>query len=76
MADVVVLGQVGRDPVDPTGGGDSCVAALTTAVLGGAAPADAAWAASAAVTGTVRRLGGRPAPSPECLAQVVRAHRR
>ncbi|MGY1708060.1 PfkB family carbohydrate kinase [Geodermatophilus sp. SYSU D00758] len=72
----VLVPRLDEDPVDPTGGGDSYVAALTAAVLGGAAPVDAAWAASAAATSTVRRLGGRPGLSPEGLAEVVRAHRR
>ncbi|SHG81965.1 PfkB family carbohydrate kinase [Geodermatophilus nigrescens] len=60
-------------PADPTGGGDSTVAALTAAVLGGATPEDAARAASAAATLTVGRLGGRPAlTAADLAAQVAR----
>jgi ribokinase len=62
-------------PVDPTGAGDSYVAALTATLLGGAGPEDAAWAASAAMALTVAHAGGRPALDPASLGEVVRRHR-
>jgi|1186.fasta_scaffold995111_2 hypothetical protein len=79
MADVVVVGQIGRDlvlRVDalPTVG-HYYVAALTAALLGGAAPEDAAWAASAAAALCVTRAGGRPALSPEALRSAVHRFR-
>jgi ribokinase len=51
---------LGQDPVDPTGAGDTVVAALTVALLRGADPGTAAWEAGAAAALTVTRLGGRP----------------
>ncbi|MCZ2838469.1 PfkB family carbohydrate kinase [Modestobacter sp. VKM Ac-2985] len=52
---------LGPAPVDPTGAGDSVVAAFTVALLRGADPGTAAWQAGAAAALTVDRLGGRPA---------------
>ncbi|HEV7870492.1 MAG TPA: PfkB family carbohydrate kinase [Modestobacter sp.] len=60
---------LGQDPVDPTGAGDSAVAALTVALLRGADPGTAAWEAGAAAALTVARLGGRPRLDP---AEVTR----
>jgi ribokinase len=55
---------LGEDPVDPTGAGDTVVAALTAALLRGADPGTAAWEAGAAAAMTVARLGGRPRLDP------------
>ncbi|MGY1608311.1 MULTISPECIES: PfkB family carbohydrate kinase [unclassified Geodermatophilus] len=63
------------EPVDPTGGGDAFVAALTAALLDGASPTGAARAASAAGTLTVQRLGGRPALTADALAAQVARER-
>jgi ribokinase len=63
---------LGEDPVDPTGAGDAVVAALTAALLGDAAPEDAAWTAAAAAALTVSRLGGRPELTAPALAGVLR----
>jgi ribokinase len=71
----VLTPLIGGPVVDPTGAGDAYVAALTAALLGDAAPADAAWAAAAAAALTVTRPGGRPELTAEALAQVVRDHR-
>ena len=57
------------DVVDPTGGGDSFTAALTVALLRGEEVERAARWATAAAGSTVRRLGGRPALSPEELEE-------
>ena len=62
---------LGGPPVDPTGAGDVYVATLTATLLGGAAPEDAAWAASAAAGLTVRHAGGRPQLDPERLRAAV-----
>jgi ribokinase len=56
----VLVPLLGNEPVDPTGAGDTVVAALTAALLRGAGPATAAWEAGAAAALTVSRLGGRP----------------
>jgi sugar/nucleoside kinase (ribokinase family) len=71
----LLLPQLGEDPVDPTGAGDSYVAALTAALLGGAAPEDAAWFASSAAALCVTRAGGRPALSPDALRSAVHRFR-
>lgn len=55
-----VVPLLGEDPVDPTGAGDTVVAALTAALLRGADVRAAAWEAGAAAALTVARLGGRP----------------
>ncbi|WP_346768865.1 PfkB family carbohydrate kinase [Crystallibacter degradans] len=56
----VVMPLLGEEPVDPTGGGDSFVAALTMALLAGETPELAAWWAAVAAADVVRRPGGRP----------------
>ncbi|MFI7744526.1 PfkB family carbohydrate kinase [Kocuria rhizosphaericola] len=56
----VVLPHLGEDPVDPTGAGDSFVAALTVALLRGESPESAAWWAAAAAAEVVGSAGGRP----------------
>lgn len=56
----VVLPQLGEDPVDPTGGGDAFVAALTVGLLRGEDPETAAWWAAAAAAQVVGTAGGRP----------------
>jgi len=71
----LLLPLLGSEPVDPTGAGDSYVAALTAALLGGAAPEDAAWAASAAAALCVVRAGGRPELSPDALGAAIRRFR-
>jgi ribokinase len=71
----VLVPHLAEAPVDPTGAGDASVAALAAALLGGAAPEDAAWRAAGAAALTVARAGGRPALSPSALAGVVSAHR-
>ncbi|WP_448626873.1 PfkB family carbohydrate kinase [Geodermatophilus sp. URMC 64] len=71
----LLLPLLGGPPVDPTGAGDSYVAALTAALLGGAAPEDAAWAAAAAAALCVVRAGGRPELTPEALGAAVRRFR-
>jgi ribokinase len=54
--------------VDTTGAGDAFTAALTLALVRGAAPVDAGHAASAAAAATVGHAGGRPDLSPRILA--------
>jgi ribokinase len=71
----VVVPLLGKAPVDTTGAGDAYVAALTAALLGGAAPEDAAWVAAAAASLAVARPGGRPALDPAALGDVVRRYR-
>jgi ribokinase len=71
----LVVPLLGGEPVDPTGAGDVFVAALTAALLGGAAPRDAAWTAAAAASLTVRHPGGRPALAVDEVAAVVRSNR-
>jgi ribokinase len=71
----LLLPLLGGNPVDPTGAGDSYVAALTATLLGGSGPRDAAWAASAAAALVVGRAGGRPELSPQALAAAVRRYR-
>ncbi|MEX5260039.1 PfkB family carbohydrate kinase [Kocuria sp. CPCC 205263] len=56
----VLLPHLGEDPVDPTGAGDSFVAALTVALLRGESPESAAWWAAAAAADVVGTAGGRP----------------
>ena len=56
----VLLPHLGEDPVDPTGAGDSFVAALTVALLRGERPESAAWWAGAAAAEVVGSAGGRP----------------
>ncbi|MCW2134564.1 PfkB family carbohydrate kinase [Arthrobacter sp. VKM Ac-2550] len=56
----VVLPLLGEEAVDPTGGGDSFVAALAMALLAGETPELAAWWAAVAAADVVRRPGGRP----------------
>lgn len=56
----VVLPHQGGDPVDPTGGGDAFVAALTVGLLRGEGPETSARWAAAAAGEVVRREGGRP----------------
>lgn len=56
----VVLPHLGQDPVDPTGGGDAFVAALTVGLLRGRSPEEAGWWAAAAAAEVVGRAGGRP----------------
>jgi ribokinase len=73
--DDVLVPLLGGEPVDPTGAGDAYVATLTAALVVGAAPEDAAWAASAASCLTVSRVGGRPQLDPGVLREVVRRHR-
>jgi ribokinase len=71
----LVIPLFGGPTVDATGAGDAYVAALAAALLGNAAPADAAWAAAAAAALTVGHPGGRPALTPAALADVLREHR-
>jgi ribokinase len=71
----VLVPLLGDAPVDVTGAGDAYVATLTAALLGGAAPVAAAWAASAAMALTVGHPGGRPALGWERLREVVRRER-
>lgn len=56
----VVLPLLGEEPVDPTGGGDSFVAALAMALLAEETPELAAWWAAVAASDVARRPGGRP----------------
>jgi ribokinase len=71
----VVVPLLGGEPVDATGAGDAFVATLTAALLGGAGPEDAAWAAAAAACCSVAHAGGRPHLSPGALREVVRRYR-
>jgi ribokinase len=71
----VLTPRLGGPAVDPTGAGDAYVAALTAALLGRAAPADAAWVAAAAAALAAGRLGGRPALSSAALAEMLRHDR-
>jgi ribokinase len=72
----VLVPLIGGPVVDPTGAGDATVAALTAALLGGAAPEDAAWTAAAAAALTVTHPGGRPRLSAGMIADVLREHLR
>jgi ribokinase len=65
----------GGPTVDATGAGDAYVAALAAALLGDAAPADAAWAAAGAAALTVGHPGGRPALTTAALAGVLGRYR-
>jgi ribokinase len=56
----VLLPLTDEKVVDTTGGGDAFTAALTAALLRGAAPEAAARQAVAAAGVTVRHPGGRP----------------
>jgi ribokinase len=56
----VVTPLLGDDPVDPTGAGDSTVAALAVALLTGRTPEEAAWWAAVAARRAVDHAGGRP----------------
>jgi ribokinase len=67
---------LGQDPVDPTGAGDTVVAALTVALLRGADPGTAAWEAGAAAARTVARLGGRPRLEAAEVARLADRSRR
>jgi ribokinase len=67
----VVMPLLDAQPVDPTGAGDSFVAALAAAILRGEHPGDAAWAAAAAAASTVAHLGGRPDLDPVRLAAAA-----
>jgi ribokinase len=71
----LVIPLFGGPTVDATGAGDAYVAALAAALLGNAAPADAAWAAAAAAALTIGHPGGRPALTPAALADVLRRYR-
>jgi ribokinase len=51
------------------------VAALTAALLRGAAPEDAAWTSAAAAGLTVAHPGGRPELSTAAIADVLSEHR-
>jgi ribokinase len=66
---------LGDPVVDPTGAGDASVAGLAAALLGGAAPEQAAWTAAAAAGLAVTSPGGRPALSPSAVAGFVARHR-
>jgi ribokinase len=67
---------LGEGQVDPTGAGDSVVAALTTALLRGVDPATAAWEAGAAAALTTARLGGRPGLDPAEVTRLAGRARR
>ncbi|MDT0274975.1 PfkB family carbohydrate kinase [Blastococcus goldschmidtiae] len=71
----VLVPLLGDDPVDPTGAGDASVAALTTALLRGEGPEDAAWAAGAAAALTVGHAGGRPRLTPDRVSEQARRGR-
>ena len=77
MADgEVLVPLLGDEPLDPTGRGDVHVATLTVTLLGGAAPEDAARAASSGAAGlTVTHAGGRPDLTPGRLHEAVARHR-
>jgi ribokinase len=66
---------MGEHPVDPTGAGDTVVAALTAALLRGADPRTAAWEAGTAASFTVARSGGRPSLDPAEVARLATAVR-
>jgi ribokinase len=56
----VFIPLLGEEAVDPTGGGDSFVAALAMALLAGETAELAAWSAAVAAADVVQRPGGRP----------------
>ncbi|MGY2081085.1 PfkB family carbohydrate kinase [Modestobacter sp. SYSU DS0657] len=66
----------GESPVDPTGAGDTVVAALTAALLAGRDPREAAWQAGVAAARTVSRLGGRPRLDAEEVRRSAEEARR
>ncbi|MGY1857023.1 PfkB family carbohydrate kinase [Modestobacter sp. SYSU DS0290] len=66
----------GESPVDPTGAGDTVVAALTVALLTGLDPGEAAWQAGVAAARTVSRLGGRPRLDPDEVRRAAEEARR
>jgi ribokinase len=68
----VVLPHLGTDPVDPTGGGDAFVAALTIGLLRGEASGTAAWWAAAAAAQVVGTAGGRPCLDLDRLRAAAR----
>jgi ribokinase len=72
----VVLPHLGTDPVDPTGGGDAFVAALTVGLLRGEDPGTAAWWAAAAAAQVVGTAGGRPHLDPDRLRAAADRARR
>ena len=65
----VLVPLLGEQPVDPTGGGDACVAALAATLLGGAPAEDP-------VCPTVTSAGGRPRLDPSAPGAVVHRARR
>ena len=71
----VVLPHLGKHPVDPTGGGDAFVAALTVALLCGESPEEAGWWAAAAAAQVVGSTGGRPDLDPDRLRAAAREAR-
>jgi ribokinase len=67
---------LGEDPVDPTGAGDSTVAALAVALLTGRTPEQAAWWAAVAARRAVGHAGGRPDLDRDAVAaEAARAGR-
>ncbi|MGY1837910.1 MULTISPECIES: PfkB family carbohydrate kinase [unclassified Modestobacter] len=66
----------GESPVDPTGAGDTVVAALTAALLAGRDPGEAAWHAGVAAARTVSRPGGRPRLDPDEVQRAAEEARR
>lgn len=72
----VVTPLLGVDPVDPTGAGDSTVAALAVALLTGRSPEEAAWWAAVAARRAVGHAGGRPDLDRDAVAaEAARAGR-
>ncbi len=65
----VLVPLLGEQPVDPTGGGDACVATLVATLPGGAPTEDA-------VCPTVTYAGGRPQLDPAAPGAVVHRARR
>jgi ribokinase len=72
----VVTPRLGDDPVDPTGAGDSTVAALAVALLTGRTPEEAAWWAAVAARRAVGHPGGWPDLDRDAVAaEAARAGR-